>query len=133
CHIYLDAACDPEMAESIVRNAKVQRPGVCNAVETLLVHRDAAPTVLPRIAAALRGEGVELRGDEAGRALVPEMTPAQPADWDTEFLDKILAVGVVGSIDEAIAHIARHGSGHTEAIVTRDLAAARRFVAEVDS
>jgi glutamate-5-semialdehyde dehydrogenase len=133
CHVYVDAACDLEMAVRIVVNAKAQRPGVCNAAETLLVHQDAAGAFLPRVARALIAEGVELRGDDASRAIVPEMKPATPADWDTEFLDKILAVGVVGSLDEAIAHITRHGSGHTEAIVTRDLAAARRFVAEVDS
>ncbi len=133
CHVYIDADCDPDMAVEIVVNAKAQRPGVCNAAETLLVHRDAAPALLPRIAEALRAEGVELRGDDASRALVPEMVPVQPSDWDTEFLDKILAVGVVDSIEAAVDHIDRHGSRHTEAIVTRDLAAARRFVAEVDS
>jgi glutamate-5-semialdehyde dehydrogenase len=133
CHVYVDADADQAMAVEVVLNAKVQRPGVCNAAETLLVHRDAAPTFLPRVAEALGRAGVELRGDEACRAIVPSMTPAVPADWDTEFLEKILAVAVVDSLDAAIAHIARHGSGHTEAILTRDLAAARRFVAEVDS
>jgi glutamate-5-semialdehyde dehydrogenase len=88
---------------------------------------------LPIVAEALTSEGVELRGDPIARKIVPTMNPAEPADWDTEFLDKILAVGVVESLDEAIDHIARHGSGHTEAIVTDDLAAARRFVTEVDS
>src|SRR5690606_2835416 len=124
---------DEELAVSIVVNAKAQRPGVCNAVETLLIHRDAAPLLLPRIASALRREGVELRGDEASRSIVPEMVPVTDADWDTEFLDKILAVGVVDSLQGAVDHIARHGSGHTEAILTRDLAAARAFVAQVDS
>lgn len=133
CHVYVDASCDPKMAVEIALNAKVQRPGVCNAMETLLIHREAAPTLLPRIAAALLREGVELRGDPASRVIVPEMIPAQPEDWDTEYLDKVLAVGVVDSLDAAIDHIARHGSGHTEAILTRDLAAARRFVGEVDS
>jgi glutamate-5-semialdehyde dehydrogenase len=134
CHIYVDANVDLEQAVRVVLNSKVQRPGVCNAVETLLVHRAAAQTFLPRMAAALVREGVELRGDPASRAIVPGMTPlVDPDDWDTEFLDKILAVGVVDSLDAAIAHIARHGSGHTEAILTRDLADARRFVAEVDS
>jgi glutamate-5-semialdehyde dehydrogenase len=133
CHVYVDAAVDMDMAVNVTVNAKAQRPGVCNAAETLLVHRDAAPAFLPKVAEALRTAGVELRGDEASRALVPGMVPLQPADWDTEFLDRILAVGVVESIDAAIAHIARHGSGHTEAILTTDLAAARRFVAEVDS
>jgi glutamate-5-semialdehyde dehydrogenase len=133
CHVYVDARCDLDMAVRITLNAKVQRPGVCNAAETLLVHRAVAPYFLPLAANALIAEGVELRGDPLARTFVPAMTPAEPADWDTEFLDKILAVAVVDSLDEAIAHITRHGSGHTEAIVTSDLAAARRFVNEVDS
>jgi glutamate-5-semialdehyde dehydrogenase len=133
CTVYVDAAAEPEMAVRIIKNAKVQRPGVCNAAETLLVHREIAPTFLPLAAQALFSAGVELRGDETARSIVPAMVPAIPADWDTEFLDKILAVGVVGSIDEAIEHITRHGSAHTETIVTGDLAAARKFVAEVDS
>jgi glutamate-5-semialdehyde dehydrogenase len=133
CHVYVDAHCDLDMAVKVVLNSKVQRPGVCNAAETLLVHRAVAPYFLPRAAGALIGEGVELRADPVARTFVPGMLPAEPDDWDTEFLDKILAVAVVDSLDEAIAHITRHGSGHTEAIVTSDLAAARRFVAEVDS
>ena len=133
CHVYVDADVDAEPVIRIVVNAKAQRPGVCNAAETLLVHAAAAPSFLPRVARALTEAGVELRGDEVSRSMVPGMVPARPSDWDTEFLDKILAVAVVDSIDAAIAHIARHGSGHTEAILTRDLAAARRFVAEVDS
>jgi glutamate-5-semialdehyde dehydrogenase len=133
CHVYVDARCDLEMAVDIVLNAKVQRPAVCNAAETLLVHHAIAPAFLPRVAQALSQAGVELRGDPAARGIVPTMTPAVPADWDTEYLDKILAVAVVESIGEAIDHIARHGSGHTDAIVTGDLAAAGRFIAEVDS
>jgi len=133
CHIYVDAHSDLDMAIKITLNAKVQRPAVCNAAETLLVHRTVAAEFLPRAAQALVKEGVELRGDPAARAIVPAMTPAKPADWDTEFLDKILAVAVVESIDEAIDHITRHGSGHTDAIITSDLAAARRFTAMVDS
>jgi glutamate-5-semialdehyde dehydrogenase len=133
CHVYVDAAADPDMAEKIILNAKVQRPGVCNAAETLLVHRAIAPSFLPSAAASLVREGVELRGDDASRALVPTLKPATPEDWDTEYLDKILAIGVVDSMDAAMEHIARHGSGHSEAIVTGDLAAARRFAAEVDS
>jgi glutamate-5-semialdehyde dehydrogenase len=133
CHVYVDADVDAEPAIRVVVNSKVQRPGVCNAAETLLVHRAVAPSFLPRVAEALADAGVELRGDEASRALVPSMVPASPSDWETEFLDKILAVAVVDSIDAAMAHIARHGSGHTEAILTRNLASARRFVAEVDS
>lgn len=133
CHVYVDASADHDMAIRVLVNAKVQRPGVCNAAETLLVHRDIATAFLPHVADVLLGHGVELRGDAASRVLVPAMVPATPADWDTEFLDKILAVAVVDSLDAAIAHITRHGSGHTEAILTRDLASARRFVAEVDS
>ncbi len=133
CHVYVDADADFAEAVRIVVNAKVQRPGVCNAAETLLVHRDAAPAFLPLVADALQGRGVELRGDGATLAILPDIRPAEPADWDTEYLDLILAVGVVDSIDLAIAHITRHGSGHTEAILTRSLAAARQFVAEVDA
>jgi glutamate-5-semialdehyde dehydrogenase len=133
CHVYVDAEVDQEPAIRVVVNAKAQRPGVCNAAETLLVHRAAAPSFLPRVAKALTDAGVELRGDPASRALVPSMIPARESDWDTEYLDKILAVAVVDSIDAAIAHITRHGSGHTEAILTTSLAAARKFVAEVDS
>jgi glutamate-5-semialdehyde dehydrogenase len=133
CHIYLDRQCDFEMALKIIHNSKVERPGVCNAAETLLVHRDIAAKFLPRLAQALIPFGVELRGDQTARSIVPEMTPAGPDDWDLEYLDKILAVGVVDSIDTAIAHITRHGSSHTDAIVTSNLASAQRFVAEVDS
>ncbi len=133
CHVYVDAHADEDAAVRIIVNAKAQRPGVCNAAETLLVHKDVAQSFLPKAARALTEAGVALRGDEAGRRIVPDMAPATPEDWDTEFLDKILAVGVVDSLDDAVAHITRHGSGHTEAIVTRDLAAARQFVAEVDS
>jgi len=133
CHIYVDANVDQERAIPIIVNAKVQRPGVCNAAETLLVHRDVATEFLPKVAGVLTGLGVELRGDESSRRLVPSMVPAKASDWDTEYLDKILAVAVVDSLEEAIAHITRHSSGHTEAILSRDLASARRFVAEVDS
>ncbi|CAN5654089.1 glutamate-5-semialdehyde dehydrogenase [soil metagenome] len=133
CHVYIDASADPEMAVSIAVNAKAQRPGVCNAAETLLIHKSIAPSLLPDLAEALTREGVELRGDPASRDIVPTMKPVEPEDWDTEYLDKILAVGLVDSLDDALAHIARHGSGHTEAIVTKDLASARRFVVGVDS
>ena len=133
CHVYVDADADLAMAAKVVVNAKAQRPGVCNAAETLLVHRDAAPAFLPLVADALQGRGVELRGDEATLAILPAIRAAEPADWDTEYLDLILAVGVVASIDDAIAHITRHGSGHTEAILTRSLSAARKFVGEVDA
>ncbi len=133
CHIYVDAHVDPEMAVRVIVNSKADRPGVCNAAEILLVHRAVAPSFLPVVAEALARRGVELRGDPASRSLVPTMVPASSGDWDTEFLDKIMAVGVVESLGAAIAHIARHGSKHTDAILTRDLASARRFVAEVDS
>ena len=117
----------------IIVNAKAQRPGVCNAAETLLVHREIAPTFLPGWPTALREAGSSCGATPGARAIVPAMTAGRAADWDTEYLDQILAVGVVDSIDEAIEHITRHGSGHTEAILTRDLTSARRFVAEVDS
>ncbi|ODT98237.1 MAG: glutamate-5-semialdehyde dehydrogenase [Planctomycetes bacterium SCN 63-9] len=133
CHVYVDAEHDWDMAVKIIVNSKVQRPGVCNAAETLLVHQGAAASFLPRVANALTALGVELRGDIEARQIVPEMVAAEPSDWDTEYLAKILAVRVVESLDDAIAHITQHGSGHTDAIVTTSLAAARRFVAEVDS
>ena len=135
CHVYVDAAADLGDALAIALNAKVQRPGVCNAAETLLVHRDVAAAFLPEALSALRDAGVELRGDERTRALAGhlEVAPASDADWDTEYLALTLAVGVVDSLDEAIEHITAHGTGHSEAIVTRDLAAARRFQFEIDA
>ncbi|GIW89005.1 MAG: gamma-glutamyl phosphate reductase [Isosphaeraceae bacterium] len=133
CHVYIDASADPDVARRVVLNAKVQRPGVCNAAETLLIHQTIAPQILPPLAAALRAAGVELRGDPAARQIVPDMTPATDADWDTEYLDLILAVAIVDSLDQAIDHINRHGSRHTDAILTRCLSAARRFVEAVDS
>jgi glutamate-5-semialdehyde dehydrogenase len=132
CHVYVDASAEPDMAERIVRNAKVQRPSVCNAAETLLVHRDLAETFLPRVAATLRADGVSLRGDEQAQRFAGA-DAATDEDWDTEYLDLRLAVRVVDSLDDALAHIAEHGTQHTEAIVTRDRDAARRFVAEVDA
>ncbi len=133
CHVYVDSAADLQMASEIAINAKVQRPGVCNAAETLLVHREVAAAFLPQIARDLTAAGVELRGDEPSRELVPAMVEASEADWDTEYLALTLAVRVVDSLDEAIAHVQRHGTGHSEAIVTRDRAAARRFQREVDA
>lgn len=133
CHIYIDEGCDHDQAERIVINAKCQRPAVCNAMETLLVHAGEAPVFLPRIASALRAEGVELRGCPAAARYVPEIVPATEEDWATEYLDLILAVKVVADLDEALAHIAKYGSGHSEAIITRDYARARRFLAEVDA
>jgi len=132
-HVYVDAGADPAMATTIVVNAKAQRPSVCNALETLLVHRDIAPGLLPGLAARLREAGVALRGCPRTVALVPGTTPATDADWDTEYLDLILAVRVVDDLDAAIRHIERHGSGLAEAIVTSDLAHARRFTREVDA
>ena len=135
CHVYVDAAADLDDAEAIVLNAKVQRPGVCNAAETLLVHADVAEAFLPRAAAALAAAGVELRGDERAIAAAPRvpMAPAGEEDWAAEFLALTLAVGVVDSTAEAIAHVNRYGSGHSEAIVTRDTAAARAFQLGVDA
>jgi glutamate-5-semialdehyde dehydrogenase len=133
CHVYVDAGADLQMAADIAVNAKAQRPGVCNAMETLLVHADAAPTFLPAVAARFREAGVELRGCPRTLELVPAARPATDADWDEEYLDLILSVRVVPSFDEAVGHIRRHGSGLAEAIVTRDYQRARRFVAEVDA
>jgi glutamate-5-semialdehyde dehydrogenase len=130
CHVYVDAAADLDMALDIVVNAKVQRPSVCNAAESLLVHESVAGAFLPRAAAAL--DGVELVGDDAARALVP-MGAATEDDYASEFLALKLAVRVVPSIDAAIDHISRYGTGHSEAIVTGDLSAARRFTSEVDA
>ncbi len=133
CHVFVDSSADYEMAERICVNAKVQRPGVCNAMETLLIHKDIAETFVPRIAAALRAQGVEMRGCSVTREFAPDAAAATEEDWGAEFLDLILAVKVVDDMDEAIAHIRRYGSLHTEAIVTRDYAHAQRFLREVDS
>ncbi|NLG85143.1 MAG: glutamate-5-semialdehyde dehydrogenase [Firmicutes bacterium] len=133
CHVYVDEGCDHEMAERIVINAKCQRPAVCNAMETLLVHEAEAPIFLPRIAAALQARGVEIRGCPRTRTFIPQAVPATEEDWATEYLDLILAVKVVASLDEALAHIARYGTKHSEAIVTRDYTRARRFLREVDA
>ncbi|HEV7936675.1 MAG TPA: glutamate-5-semialdehyde dehydrogenase [Solirubrobacteraceae bacterium] len=137
CHVYVDASADLDDALAIVLNAKTQRPGVCNAAETLLVHADVAPVFLPRALAALSGAGVELRVDDraaehAGEPAARTM-PASEEDWDTEYLALTLAVAVVDSLGEAIEHIARHGSGHSEAIVTKDTASAREFQLGVDA
>jgi glutamate-5-semialdehyde dehydrogenase len=133
CHVYVDAAADLDVARDIVLNAKTQRPGVCNAAETLLVHRDVAGAFLPGALAALRGAGVELRGDERVRALDGAVLEATDEDWDTEFLALVLAVGVVDSVQDAIEHVNRHGSGHSEAIVTGAYPAARAFELGVDA
>ncbi|HEX2677334.1 MAG TPA: glutamate-5-semialdehyde dehydrogenase [Polyangiales bacterium] len=133
CHVYVDGDADLEMASRIIVNAKVQRPGVCNALETLLVDRACAATFLPQIARTLAEKKVELRGDARARELVPSMNAASDADWDTEYLDLILSVAVVDGLDAALAHIAKHGSYHTEAIITRSDEKAQRFLREVDA
>ena len=133
CHIYVDEGADVPQAVAVCVNAKAQRPGVCNAMETLLVHEKAAPEFLPVVASALREKGVELRGCPRTRALVPWAKDAAEDDWGTEFLDLILAVRVVPGMDEAIEHIRRYGSLHTEAILTKDHSRAMRFVRDVDS
>ncbi|HNQ01675.1 MAG TPA: glutamate-5-semialdehyde dehydrogenase, partial [Syntrophales bacterium] len=133
CHVFVDAGADLDMAVRICLNAKVQRPGVCNAMETLLVHRAAAGAFLPAVAEALQSAGVELRGCERTRAVLPGIAEATEKDWHEEYLDLVLAVKVVDGIDEAIRHIERYGSLHTESIVTRDYDNAQRFLREVNS
>jgi glutamate-5-semialdehyde dehydrogenase len=133
CHIFVDESADFDMAEEVCFNAKVQRPGVCNAMETMLVHAAAAPEFLPRMVRRFRQAQVELRGCPRTREIDPQVSPAQEEDWGAEFLDLILAVKVVPDLDAALAHIARYSSNHTEAIITRDYARAQRFLKEVDS
>jgi len=133
CHVYVDDEADLEMAAEIALNAKVQRPGVCNAMETLLVHAAVAEDFLPGICRQLAGAGVELRGCERVRAIMPEAEAATEEDWYTEYLDLILTVKVVDDMEQAVAHITQYGSAHTDAIVTRDYLKARRFVMAVDS
>jgi glutamate-5-semialdehyde dehydrogenase len=143
CHVYVDAAADLDMAEKIVVNAKCQRPGVCNAMETLLVHRKIAPKFMPRITKALIARNVELRLDSPSRVLLKEtgmnrhdsklIRVANQADWSTEYLDLILSIRIVDSIEQAIDHINQYGSSHSDSIVTRDEKAAQRFLTEVDS
>lgn len=132
CHVYVDRAADIDMAVRVCVDSKAQYVAVCNAAETLLVHRDIAPRALPPLADALRSAGVALRGCARTQALIP-CEAATDADWDTEYLDYILSVRIVDSLEEAIAHINRHGSGHTDAIVTQDEDAARAFLSRVDS
>jgi len=133
CHLYVDRAADLDLALNLLVDGKTSRPGVCNALETLLVHRDIAAAFLPRATQALRERDVELRGDERSRALVPDMHAATGDDYAAEFLDLILAVRVVDDLDDAIAHIRRYGSDHTEVIATADEAAAQRFVQAIRS
>jgi glutamate-5-semialdehyde dehydrogenase len=133
CHIYVDAEASLEMAENICFNAKVQRPSVCNAMETLLVHEEIAPKFLPAMIARYQAAGVEIRGCEKSCALVPGIKPATEEDWSTEYLDLILAVRVVKDMDEAIGHIERYGSEHTESIITTNYQKSREFVDRVNS
>ncbi|WP_053352958.1 glutamate-5-semialdehyde dehydrogenase [Leucobacter musarum] len=132
-HVFVDATADAEMAEAIVLNAKTHRPSVCNAAETLLVHRDAAPRLLPRLVAALRAADVELWGDPAAQAVSSDLAAATAETWETEHLALEMGIRVVDSLDEAIAHIDRYSTRHTESIVTSDYVNAERFLAEVDS
>jgi glutamate-5-semialdehyde dehydrogenase len=133
CHVYVDEAADADKALAIALNAKTQRYGTCNTMETLLVHAAIAPGFLPHVAARYAEHGVELRGCARTRAILPEAKPATAEDWDTEYLAPILAIRIVDSLDEAIAHIAKHGSAHTDAIVTENHTRAMRFLREVDS
>jgi glutamate-5-semialdehyde dehydrogenase len=132
-HVYVDEGADLDMALAVALNAKTQRVSVCNSLETLLVHAAVAPAFLPAAAARFKEAGVEMRCDERARALMPGARPAEPADWDTEYLDYILSIKVVDGFDEAVAHIRRHGSGLAEAIITSDVRRARRFTQEVDA
>ena len=134
CHVFVDRSADLDMAEKIVLNAKCQRPGVCNALETLLVHRDVAEKFMPKVAASLAAAGVELRGDvRTCEVLGNKAKPATEADWSAEYLELILSIRVVDSLEEAVEHIENYGSHHTDSIVTADESAARKFLAAVDS
>ena len=133
CHTYIHAAADPAMARAIVANAKMRRTGICGATETLLIDRAIAQAQLPAIIADLRALGCDFRADAAARAILPELTAANDQDFDTEWLDAVLSVAVVDGVDAALAHIARHGSSHTDAIVTGDALVAEHFLAGLDS
>ena len=133
CHLFADAAADQEMAVALTVNSKTQKCGVCNALETLLVHRDIADSFLPKAAAALRAKNVELRGCERTRAILADAIPATEEDWSTEYLDLVLSIKIVDSLEDAVSHINQYGSHHTDVIVTRDEMAAERFLREVDS
>jgi glutamate-5-semialdehyde dehydrogenase len=133
CHTYVHAAADHAMARRIVANAKMRRTGICGATETLLIDRAIAPALLPSIVADLRALGCDFRADAAARDIVPALPAANDADFDTEWLDAVLSVAVVDGVDAALAHIARHGSEHTDAIVTDDIVAAERFLTGLDS
>ena len=133
CHVYVDEEADLDLASNICFNAKVQRPGVCNAMETMLVHEGISERFLPAMVKRFRDAGVEIRGCPKTLALIPDAKPAVEADWPAEFLDLILAVKVVSSMEEALDHIEKYGSNHTETIVTKNYDRGRRFLAEVDS
>lgn len=133
CHVFVDRSADPDMALEIALNAKVQRPGVCNSMETLLVDEAIAPSFLPKLGSAMKSEGVEIRADDRAGAYLDGVKRAAEQDWDTEYLDLILNVGVVDGIDAALQHVAKHGSNHTEAIVTNDKAHGDRWLREVDA
>ena len=133
CHIYIDATADLDQAVQIVRNAKLQRLGVCNAAESLVIHKDIADQALPLIAADLASENCEIRGDEAAQAISNLVIPATEEDYGTEYLAKIISAKIVNSLDEAIAHINRYSTGHSESILTKDYQSAQRFLREVDS
>lgn len=133
CHLFVDAAADPEMAVTLTVDSKTQKCGVCNALETLIVHRDIAPDFLPKVAAALRAKQVELRGCERTRAILTDIAPATEEDWTTEYLDLILSIKIVDTLEEAVAHINEYGSHHTDTIVTCNEATAESFLRQVDS
>ena len=133
CHAFVDAAADPAKALDIIENAKCSRPGVCNALEKVLVHEKIAAEFLPKLAARMAERSVELRGDDSARAIVPAIKPAAPADWDEEYLDLILTIGVVPTLEAAIAHINRHGSHHSDTILSEDEKAQDAFLEQVDS
>ena len=133
CHLFADKDADFEMATALTVNSKTQKPGVCNALEVLLVHRDIAAEFLPKVAAALREKNVEIRGCTEVLQIIPDVVTATDEDWNTEFLELILAIKIVDSLEEAVSHINEHGSHHTDVIVTRDEATAERFLSSVDS
>ncbi len=133
CHTYVHRSADPDMARRVVANAKMRRTGICGATETLLIDAELAPSLLPLIVDDLRALGCDFRADAAARAIVPDLAAAGPDDFDTEWLDSVLSVAVVPDLDAALAHVARHGSGHTEAIVAADEAAAASFLSGTDS
>jgi glutamate-5-semialdehyde dehydrogenase len=133
CHLFVDSSADLQMALDLIMNGKTQRPGVCNSLETVLIHRDIAESFLPVAARALTGAGVEIRGCETTCRILPDAKPAQEYDWGMEFLDLILAIKVVDDLDGAMDHIVRHGSQHTEVIVTESYANSQRFLREVDA